>query len=70
MKSGLNASNKVRSTTHLEIEEIIASGKVSRQTHLLLTTTLLSDQSLDDRDRLQINRVLEYVQLGKLELVD
>lgn len=70
MKSGSNTSGKIRSTAHLEIDEIIASGKVSRQTHLWLTTTLLSDPSIDDRDRLQINRVLEYVQLGKLELVD
>jgi hypothetical protein len=50
------------------IEQMIQSGRLSRDEYLQLTSRLLADQHLNDRDRHQINRALEYVQSGRLRL--
>lgn len=64
------SSNKVKPTIQFTIEKILACGRMSRREHLDLTSALLSDQQISERDRLQINRVLEDVQIGRLDLVD
>lgn len=60
----LNAS--VRSL----VQEIVTAGCLSRHEHLHLTSTILADYNLTDEDRRQISRVLDYVQIGRLKLVD
>ncbi len=52
------------------IEEIIASGKMSRQQHLQLASAVLADHHITEEERRQINRVFDYVQTGRLKLVD
>lgn len=51
-------------------ERIIAAGEMSRQEHLHLASTILSDCKISDEERRQINRVFDYVQTGRLKLVD
>jgi hypothetical protein len=51
-------------------EQIIDSGCVTRHEHLYLRSLLLADRQITASDRSQINRVIEYVQLGRLSLVD
>lgn len=63
-------TNKVRHNTQTKIERVFRSGKISRREHLDLTSVLLADHAITDRDRLQINQIIELVQSGKLELVD
>jgi hypothetical protein len=50
--------------------EIINSGRITRHEHLYLTSLLLADRRMNDGDRLQINRTLEYLQTGRLVFVD
>lgn len=72
------SSNRVKRTIQQTIQQsvqaivdqIVASGQMTRRQHLHLTSILLSNQMLTDEDRLQINRVLEYVQSGHLKLVN
>jgi hypothetical protein len=52
------------------VEQIIASGKMSRQQHLQLASAILADQQLTDEERRLINRVFDYVQTGRLKLTD
>jgi predicted secreted protein len=52
------------------IDGIIQAGHMTRQEHLNLTSTLLSEQKMSDEDRIQINRVFDYIQTGRLKLVD
>ncbi|MBF2045977.1 MAG: hypothetical protein EDM05_036495 [Leptolyngbya sp. IPPAS B-1204] len=52
------------------VEQIIAAGQLSRQEHLRLTSTILADYQLSDEDRGHISRVLDYVQIGRLRLID
>ncbi len=52
------------------IDQIIASGQMTRSQHLSLTSTLLAEQRITDEDRNQINRVFDYVQSGRLKLID
>ncbi|HEY9621470.1 MAG TPA: hypothetical protein V6C78_13935 [Crinalium sp.] len=52
------------------IDEIIASGKMSRQQHLQLASAVLSDHHITEEERRHINRVFDYVQTGRLKLVD
>ena len=52
------------------VKEIVTTGRLNRRDHLRLTSTLLADHKLTDEDRRHINRVLDYVQIGRLKLVD
>lgn len=51
------------------VERIILSGKISREDHNALTYTVLVDGEISDSDRRQINRIFDYIQTGRLQLV-
>lgn len=70
MKAASTGFGKAKGSANLAIDEILTTGQVSRQEHLHLTTALLADQHISDRDRRQINHILESVRLGKLKLID
>lgn len=52
------------------IERAFASGRMSRQDHLQLASALLADYKISEPERRQINRLFDYVQMGRLKLVD
>jgi hypothetical protein len=52
------------------VDSITASGKISRQEHLRLTSAILSDYQITEEERRQINRTFDYVYTGRLKLVD
>ncbi len=52
------------------IEQVITAGQISRRDHMNLTSAILADQRLTDEERRHISRVLDYVQIGRLKLVD
>jgi len=52
------------------VDRIIASGQMTRQEHLSLTSSLLSAHRLSDEERTQINRVFDHIQTGRLKLID
>jgi hypothetical protein len=52
------------------VEQIVTSGQLSRHEHIKLTSTILADYKITDEDRRHISRVLDYVQIGRLKLVD
>jgi hypothetical protein len=52
------------------VNRIIRFGKMSRKDHLLLTSIVLADGEVSESERRQINRIFDYIQSGRLELVD
>ncbi|MBM0741976.1 hypothetical protein JOY44_10120 [Phormidium sp. CLA17] len=66
----MRASNKVKPIVSSTLEQILSSKQVSRHQHLQLTSILLSNQQVTDADRLNINRVLEKVKAGQIDLID
>ena len=58
------------SSLHQLIEQVVDSGQLSRKEHLHLSWILLTEGRISEVDRVQINRVLDYVQTGRLKLVD
>ncbi|MFQ4140662.1 hypothetical protein [Chlorogloeopsis sp. ULAP02] len=52
------------------VNRIIASGKMSRKDHILLTSSVLTNGELSDESRRQINRIFDYIQTSRLKLVD
>ena len=52
------------------IEYILSSKQVSRRQYLQLTSMLLSNQQVTEIDRLNINRVLEKVEMGQVDVID
>lgn len=52
------------------VDRILSSGRMSRQDHNLLTSTVLANGDINDEDRRQINRVFDHVQTGQLKLMD
>ena len=51
-------------------DEIVKSGKLSRQDHHRLITTILADGKISDIERRQINRIFDCIQMGQMKLVD
>jgi hypothetical protein len=52
------------------VEQILEKGKMNRQEHIQLTSAMLSDHQMTDEERRQINRVFDYLQIGRLKLED
>jgi len=52
------------------VDKIISSGKMSRQDHTLLLSTVFANGDVSDRDRRQINRILNQIQTGQLKIID
>jgi hypothetical protein len=52
------------------VDKILRSGKMSRQDHTLLTSTVFNKRDVREGERRQINRVFNYIQTGQLKLVN
>lgn len=52
------------------IEQILTTGQMSRQEHIRLTSAILSHERITEEERRQINRIFDYIQIGRLKLVD
>ncbi|PSB53878.1 hypothetical protein C7B67_01180 [filamentous cyanobacterium Phorm 6] len=52
------------------VDRIVASGKIARREHLVLTSAILSDDKISEEDRHQINRVFDYLQISRLKFID
>jgi hypothetical protein len=52
------------------VDRILSSGRLSRQDHTLLTSTVLANGNINEGERRQINRVFDHVQTGRLKLLD
>ncbi|MCU0544645.1 MAG: hypothetical protein MUE44_21175 [Oscillatoriaceae cyanobacterium Prado104] len=67
MRTSQNRSNL---TIYQMVERIVASGKLTRREHLILTSAILSDDKISEEDRSQINRIFDYIQIGRLNFID
>jgi len=65
-----NGANQVRLKIQIKINRVFDTGQISRREHLDLTSALLADRSITDRDRDRINQIIEFVQSGKFKLTD
>ncbi|MDJ0732734.1 MAG: hypothetical protein QNJ47_01395 [Nostocaceae cyanobacterium] len=63
-------NNESELTVKKIVDGIIASGQLSRKDHMLLTSTVMIDGEISDGERRQINRIFDYIQTGRLKLVD
>lgn len=70
MARSANGANKANPLISHRLEQIISNQRISRRDHLELTSALLADQHISDRDRYQINQILDWVHLGQFDLVD
>jgi hypothetical protein len=52
------------------VQRAVRDRKLGRQEHLQLTSAMLTDPGMASGDRFQINRLLDYVRAGKIQLVD
>lgn len=52
------------------VEQILSAGQINRQEHLQLASTILSDFHITEEERRQINRIFDFIQIGRLKLVD
>ncbi|MEG4445595.1 hypothetical protein QUA82_18505 [Microcoleus sp. F8-D3] len=62
--------NKSNLTISQKVDRIVASGKIARREHLVLTSTILSDDKISEEERHQINRIFDYIQIGRLKFID
>jgi hypothetical protein len=52
------------------VDRILASGKLARREHLILTSAILSNEKISEDERYQINRIFDYIQIGRLKFID
>ncbi len=52
------------------VDQILSAGQINRQEHLQLASTILSDYYITEEERRQINRIFDFIQIGRLKLVD
>lgn len=52
------------------VDKIISSGKMSRQDHNFLLSAVIDNGEIRDKERRQINRILDHIQTGQLKLID
>ncbi|MEY3869296.1 MAG: hypothetical protein RLZZ338_3187 [Cyanobacteriota bacterium] len=64
------SQNKPTISISLMVDRILASGRLSRRDHVLLTSAILSDNKINEEERHQINRIFDYLQIGRLKFVD
>ncbi|PLZ90759.1 hypothetical protein CI593_08475 [Fischerella thermalis CCMEE 5194] len=63
-------NNKSELAVEAIVNRIIASGEMSRQDHVLLTSTVLNNGEIDEGERRQINHIFDRIQTGRLKLVN
>jgi hypothetical protein len=52
------------------VNRVLVAKQVTREEHLQLTSSLLSEQRVTDEDRHQISHILDEIRLGRLKVVD
>lgn len=52
------------------VQRAIRVRQISRREHLQLTSAMLSNPGMASTDRSCINRVLDYIRMGKIRLTD
>ncbi|MBW4642338.1 MAG: hypothetical protein KME23_04855 [Goleter apudmare HA4340-LM2] len=63
-------NNKTEIAVKKIVDRILLLGRMSRQDHTLLTSTVFNHGELSDEERRQINRIFDRIQTGQLQLVD
>ncbi|NEP43246.1 MAG: hypothetical protein F6K35_30090 [Okeania sp. SIO2H7] len=64
------SQNQSSFTINQAIETIMAAGKITRRQHVQLTNAILSENQISEEERRQLNRILDYIQIGKIKIVD
>ncbi|GEM_PF-3713328 len=52
------------------VDRIIDSGQIKRQEHMRLTAEILGSEDTSTDSCYQINRILDYIQMGRIKLID
>ena len=52
------------------VDRILLSGQITRLEHLQLTSVLLSDYRVTLEERVQINRIFDSLQAGRLKFTE
>jgi hypothetical protein len=52
------------------VQTALRQGSLRRRDHLALMSQMLSDPALSPTCRSQINRLLDYIQMGRVQLLD
>lgn len=62
--------NKTGFTVNQTVEKVMNNSKITRRQHIELTNAILSENKISEEERRQINRILDYIQIGKIKIVD
>ena len=57
-------------TINQMVNRIITSGKLNRQEHLQLTSSILSGKKITDEERSKINKIFDVIKIGQINLID
>ncbi|MGF1460221.1 MAG: hypothetical protein ACFBSG_14495 [Leptolyngbyaceae cyanobacterium] len=66
----VSAAHQHQSGIQVLVQNAVKARQLSRREHLKLTSAMLSDPGMPPSDRFHINRLLDYVRVGKVDLID
>ncbi len=64
------AAQKAKTGFKPLMERVLSSRQITRVDYLRLTSSLLSNHRITEEERTQISRIFDYIQTGKLTLID
>lgn len=64
------ASQEQPFNLHHVIDSALQTGVLTRRDHLALTAAMFSDTSLSPTERNLINRVFDFIRMGRVQLED
>ncbi len=59
-----------RFNLHQILDRAIQQGVLARRDHIVLTAAMFSDTSLSCAERHQINRVFDFIRMGRVQFKD
>ena len=62
--------NQPKITINQMVNRIMTSAQLNRREHLHLTSAILCDRKITDEERHQINQIFDFIQIGKIKLID
>jgi hypothetical protein len=65
-----STSNTERSSIQPLIKKVIQTSELTRKEHLILSSRLLATMELSVAERNQINRIFDYIRMGRVRLLD
>jgi len=65
-----NSAALMNAIVRKTIDLCLNSDRITRQEYLQLTSVILSNRNITEEDLVQLNRIFDRVQMGRIKIID